>query len=47
MENNQRKAQLYGAFLKAIREVGVCELKQTTLFVRNVDAEQNKTRKAA
>lgn len=47
MENNQRKAQLYGAFLKAIRDVGVDELKKTTLFLRNVDAEQLEDRKVA
>lgn len=47
MENNQRKAQLYSAFLKAIRDSGVSELKKTTLFVRNVDAHQEEERKAA
>jgi hypothetical protein len=47
MENTQRKAQLYGAFLKAIRSVGVVELKKTSIFVRNVDCNEQQDRKVA
>ncbi len=47
MENNQRKAQLYGAFLKAIRDVGVSELKKTSMFVRNVDVVENEEQNVA
>ncbi len=47
MNVNQRQAQLYGAFLKTIRSVGTDKLKQTTMFVRNVDAEEREEAQAA
>lgn len=37
MSGNEREAQLYAAFLKAIRSVGVKNLKASSMFVRNVD----------
>ena len=47
MSVNQRQAQLYGAFLKTIRSAGTDKLKQTTMFIRNVDAEERDEAKAA
>lgn len=47
MDSKVREAQLYGAFIKTIRSVGVQKLKSTTLFVRNVDREELTEKKAA
>ncbi len=47
MEINTREAQLFGAFLKTIRSVGVDKLKATSMFLRNVEAEENEKKEAA
>lgn len=47
MNANQRKAQLYGAFLQSIKSAGIENLKKTTLFIRNVDRDEQVDQKAA
>jgi hypothetical protein len=47
MSNTQREAQLFGAFLKTIRSVGVTEFKKTSMFLRNIEEETANEKQAA
>lgn len=47
MKTNTREEQLYDAFLKAIRSVGLDELKKTSMFIRSDHEDLVAYKKAA